>query len=68
MHALKYVTTVNTGGNVVLPPLGLQEGTAIEVIVLVAEEDTETTDFQLASESSTAFWNNPIDDKVWNDA
>lgn len=34
----------------------------------VPELDEETRDFLKAGESSLAFWDNPIDDEVWNNA
>jgi len=32
-----------------------------------ATYDNEFEDYEKASLSSTEFWNNPIDDEIWND-
>ncbi|MBI4551631.1 MAG: AbrB/MazE/SpoVT family DNA-binding domain-containing protein [Candidatus Latescibacteria bacterium] len=68
MQAIKYVTTVNTHGQIVLPRVRLKKGTPVEVIVLMREPGDEYIDLLEASKSSLAFWDNPIDDEVWNDA
>ncbi len=68
MQALKYKAEVGAEGEITLPRLRLDEGTPVEVIVLVREPDAESDTLLAASESSTAFWDNPIDDAVWNNA
>lgn len=68
MEALKYKAEVGADGEVTLPRLRLRQGTAVEIIVLVREPDAENDTLLQASESSTAFWDNPIDDAVWNNA
>ena len=72
MLAQKYEMEVGENGAVTLPPLNLAHRTPVEVIVLVhneAHSSDEGGRFLLsASESSTAFWDNLVDDEVWNDA
>ena len=68
MQALKYKAEVGAEGEITLPRLRLDQGTPVEVIVLVHEAETEIDSLVAASESSTAFWDNPIDDVVWNNA
>lgn len=68
MQALKYKAEVGAEGEITLPRLRLDKGTVIEVIVLVREPETEDHFLLAASESSTAFWDNPVDDAVWNNA
>jgi hypothetical protein len=39
------------------------------VAIFVMEESEDNfSDLVLASQSTLDFWNNPIDDEVWNDA
>ena len=45
----------------------LPHGGRVEVLVIVPDAD-ETADLMDAAASSTAFWDNPIDDREWNDA
>ena len=68
MQALKYKAEVGTEGEVILPRLSLNKGTPIEVIVLVREPTLENDTLLKASESTLGFWNNSIDDEVWNNA
>ena len=73
IQAQKYQAEVGADGTLALPPLRLKAGTAVEVIVLVRDRgeppDAEGPAALLAaSQSSTAFWDNPVDDEVWNDA
>jgi len=52
-----------------LPKLHLAKGTKVEVLIIVPMEH-ETEDFSdllYAAESSMDFWDNEIDDEVWND-
>lgn len=65
-RALKYYTKVKRGGKVEIPQVPLTPGTVVEVILL--ETNGEFQDLIKASETSTSFWNNSIDDKIWNDA
>ena len=66
MKALRFHTTIDKGGRVRLPRLRLRKGTDVEVIILQPEAGKE--DLLQAAESSLSFWNNRIDDEVWNDA
>lgn len=68
MQALTYKAEVGAEGEVTLPRLSLNPGTPVEVIVLVREPESEFDSLLAASESSTDFWDNPIDDAVWNNA
>ena len=68
MQALRYEAEVGAEGEVILPRLRLNKGTAVEVIVLVREAETDYEGLLKASEGSTSFWDNPIDDEVWNNA
>jgi predicted DNA-binding antitoxin AbrB/MazE fold protein len=65
-QALKYFTHVKQGGKVELDKVPLKPGTKLEVILLETDEQFE--DLVMASESSLEFWNNSIDDEVWNNA
>ncbi len=64
-QALKYYTKVKKGGKVQIPKVPLKTGTLVEVILLETNENFQ--DLMKASESSLEFWNNKIDDTVWND-
>ena len=64
-EALKYFAKVKRGGKVEIPRVHLKPGTVIEVIVLKVDE--EFKELLKASESSMDFWNNSIDDRIWND-
>lgn len=66
MKAFKYMTEVDSKGRIRLPKLHLKRGTKVEVIILEHEE--VETDLLKAAEITLAFWDNPIDDEVWNDA
>jgi len=67
MQAIKRLAKVNTQGEVVVSGLDLKHGMTVEVIVLLPDKE-ELADLVSASESSLGFWDNPIDDEVWNDA
>jgi len=68
MQALKYKAEVSAEGEVTLPRLRLTPGTPVEIIVLVREAESEYDGLLKSSESTTAFWDNPVDDEVWNNA
>jgi len=68
MQALRYESEVTPRGTLRLPRLPLKKGTLVEVIVLAPEERGAFGGLLKASESSLDFWNNPIDDEIWNDA
>ena len=65
MKALRIHTTVDQKGRVRMPRLRLRKGTEVEVIIL--EPEAGEDDLVKAAESSLSFWNNRIDDEVWND-
>jgi hypothetical protein len=67
MQTLKYLTQVDQRGRIVLRDLPLEQGAEVEVIVLPRDETTGD-DLLRAAETSLSFWDNPIDDEVWNDA
>ncbi len=66
MEALKFCVKIREGGRIELPELGRLKGRRAEIIVVPLEEG-ENGDLLTASESSLDFWDNPIDDAVWND-
>lgn len=66
MDALKFCVKIREGGRIELPELGRLKGRRAEIIVVPLEEG-ENGDLLTASESSLDFWDNPIDDAVWND-
>lgn len=65
MNALKYHSVVQENGTIKLPSVPLPKGSRIEVIILPEEESLE---MMQAAESSLKFWDNPIDDAIWNNA
>ena len=68
MQALRYETEITQRGTLRLPRIPLARGTRVEVIVLAPEDDQASADLVRASETSLGFWDNPVDDEVWNDA
>lgn len=68
MQALKYKAEVGADGEVILPLLSLIQGTTVEVRVLVRKPEFEYEGLLKLSEGTTEFWDNPVDDKVWNNA
>ncbi len=65
MNAYKYHSVVKEDGTIELPRIPLPKGAKVEVIVL---PEGESFEMMQAAESSLEFWNNPVDDTVWNDA
>ncbi|HRQ21989.1 MAG TPA: hypothetical protein PLF42_01065 [Anaerolineales bacterium] len=63
--ALKYDVEVNANGVVELT-VPFPAGSHVTVFVLEAGEPF--ADLLFASESSLAFWDNPLDDEDWNNA
>ena len=51
-----------------LPPSQLNEIANFILFVKMRDESTRYRDLEAMSISSTEFWNNEIDDEVWNDA
>ncbi len=69
MQALKYKAEVGEEGQVTIPRLYLDKGTPVEVIVLVREpEDEDQEGFRMLAAKTLGYWDNPIDDEVWNNA
>jgi hypothetical protein len=66
MRALRVVKRVQAEGTIHLEALPLEEGQTVEIIVLPL--DDSLSDLSRASESALDFWQNDIDDQVWNDA
>lgn len=66
MRALRVMKRVDQAGMIQLQDLPLPAGQMVEVILLPIDDDM--TDLAQASESALEFWNNEIDDRVWNDA
>lgn len=66
MNALRLETRVQKDGRLRLPRLPLRPGTKVEVIIL--EQEAGADELLHASESSLSFWDNPVDDEVWNEA
>ena len=66
MEALKFYVKIGEKGRIELPELGELKGRRAEIIILPLEEKN-IEDLLLASESSLDFWDNPIDDEVWNE-
>ncbi len=66
MEALKFFATVSEDGRIELPELEKLKGRRAEIIILPLEEE-ELEDLLRASESSLDFWDNPVDDEIWNE-
>ena len=67
MEALKFYVKIGEEGGIKLPELGKLKGRRAEIIILPLEEEEEVKDLLMASESSLDFWDNPIDDEIWNE-
>ncbi|MDZ4860055.1 MAG: hypothetical protein SGI88_13845 [Candidatus Hydrogenedentes bacterium] len=67
MKAIKYTAKVDSKGNLVLPRTRLKKGSVVEVIVLISDETSEDHDLVAASAGNLDFWDNALDDKIWND-
>ena len=65
MQAIIQHVQVGDDGAIVLPRLHIARGTTVEVIVLLPD-GAASDDLVNASESSLAFWDNEVDDTVWN--
>ena len=66
MRALKFRVAVKKNGRLEIPRLPLTEGANVEVIIL--EQQIDPDDLLVAAQTGLTFWDNPIDDEVWNDA
>ena len=68
MQALKYKAEVSAEEEVMLPRLRLDQGTPAEIIVLVREAEAEDQEgMRRLSAKTMDFWDDPVDDEVWND-
>ncbi|OGW15582.1 MAG: hypothetical protein A3G93_14330 [Nitrospinae bacterium RIFCSPLOWO2_12_FULL_45_22] len=65
MNAFKYHSIIKENGTIELPSIPLPKGSRVEVIIFPEEESFE---IMQAAESSLKFWDNPIDDAIWNNA
>ena len=63
--ALKYDVEVSENGHV---DVAVPFPAGARVTVFVVEAGDTFTDLVQASQSSLAFWDNPLDDEDWNDA
>ena len=66
MKAVKVRATVHRDGRLTMPRLPLRRGAQVEVIVL--ELEPRGDELLRVAETSLSFWDNAIDDEVWNDA
>ena len=64
MNVYRYYSIVKENGIIDLPQIPLPKGVRVEVIILPEEESMEMLH---AAESSITFWDNSIDDAIWND-
>jgi hypothetical protein len=62
----RVATSVGADGKIELK-LPIPDGTQVEVVVLMPR-DEDFSDMVRAASSSLGFWDNPIDDEVWNNA
>jgi hypothetical protein len=65
-QAYKFDVQVGPDGKLELQ-LPVPPGTRVEVLVIAPGAD-EFADLLQAAESSTGFWDNPLDDEDWNNA
>ena len=63
--ALKYEVEVRRDGRI---ELHVPFRPGARVVVFVIQEPDPFADLSAASQSSTAFWDNPLDDEDWNNA
>jgi len=66
MGALKFFVKIGEEGKIELPELREFTGRKAEIVILPPKEE-DIEDLLMASESSLDFWDNPIDDEVWNE-
>lgn len=66
--AIQYEIEVEASGRVELP-VPFAPGARLIIFVIQADPPTESfADLTAAAASSTAFWDNPLDDEDWNNA
>lgn len=62
MQAIKYSVNINERGEINLPKLPLKNGTQIEVIILIPDDDKETEEWaQFSVEAFAEDWDSPED-------
>lgn len=66
VRAMRVIRRVGDSGSLQLEDLRLTPGQTVEIIDLPI--DDESGDLTRLAESGLTFWDNPIDDEVWNDA
>ncbi|NOT02876.1 MAG: hypothetical protein HOP29_19930 [Phycisphaerales bacterium] len=66
MRALRFIKRIESDGTIRLDELPLHPGETVEIIV--RPFDDTLADLVALSESGLGFWDNDIDDQVWNDA
>jgi hypothetical protein len=67
MRTVRVIRRVREGGTIDLDDLPLRAGQTVEVIVLPVDDD-DASELTRLGESGLTFWDNDIDDEVWNDA
>lgn len=66
--AIKYDVRVQEPGRIELP-VPFASGSRLTVFVIHEDRPEDMfADFVAAAASSTAFWDNPVDDEDWNNA
>lgn len=50
--AIREHTVIKNGGQIEIPPIGLPDGTEVEVIVLVEGEQIDTTEYLLSTKAN----------------
>ena len=68
MTEYRYTTVVDRDGKIVLPAPRPAEGTVVDVLITLHDECAYPQDLLGAAVSSLGFWDNPIDDEIWNAA
>lgn len=65
MQAYRYIAEIDEKGKLEVLDIPELSKTRVEVIIVPLKNDEEI-DLLTASRSSTGFWDNDIDDQVWN--
>ena len=65
MNTYCYHLKVMENGKIEIPPVPLENGKKVEIIIF-PEGNFKVPELLKASESSLGFWDNPVDDEVWN--
>jgi len=66
MRAHRIIKRIESAGGIHLDSLPFKDGQTVEIIILPLGDDIE--DLARLCESALGFWDNDIDDEVWNDA